>query len=317
MARGLGLQGAPVRVAALVDDATARRLSRALPAKYRLTAAPRARELPTLLASSRSDLILIDPTADDARTEGEHISRVVREALTAASPAPVLLYVRMEPGSIKSILEYAVVGAVGLLIRGVDDHPAALRVAFETALGGRLQAHVLEVLADRLETLPSGLRDAVRELLWSPEEFRDVEDLARRSGMGRRSVDRWLARADLASARVFLCAAHVGVAYRLLRSPDAQVATVARKLCYASGRALSNDVASVLGCSAAALAGNADADAVAWLVGERLGRRGDTARHSATQRDTVNDLCSHGEMSRSHRALHLAAGPIPNVDRHT
>jgi AraC-like DNA-binding protein len=286
-----------MRIAALLEQATIRRFAQILPESFELVPAGGASSLSAVLARTTVDVVVIDPLADDARRQNEPVSTAVRSALLSAPAVPLIIYVSLDAQSVRSVLPYATLGASDLLIRGLDDHRTGLVRALGGVTSKAMARSVQRILAERLVGLPHTLRGCVIEVFDSPTLYTSVDHLATRAGVTRRSVDRWLSRAGVTSARLLLCAARVLAAYRLLRVHGAQVTHVARTLGYTSARGLSNDTEAILARSPRALARDPDAQEVLDHVFRRLFQRPETSlSHAAIAPGMPNDQWSMADV---------------------
>ena len=131
------------------------------------------------------------------------------------------------------------------------------RGAFASCSSGsrqmRMGREVLEALAGPLGRVPHTLVRAIEKLFRSPHSFRDVEDLAFAAGMNRRTLDRWLDKSGLASARTLLLAARLLRAYHFLRDPRSRLEEVTTKVGYASSRSFARQVRAATGLTPSAL----------------------------------------------------------------
>jgi len=149
----------------------------------------------------------------------------------------------------RALLPVAAAGVRDVIVRGVDDDAVTVRrligrLARET-LGGR----VLARLVPTLRPMPAALRDAVAAMFVHPGPQAPAEtpdELAARAGLTRRSLDRWVARCGIASARLLVAAPQLVLAYDQLRRQDASVAGVAARLGYGSARRLEEQCVALL-----------------------------------------------------------------------
>ena len=100
---------------------------------------------------------------------------------------------------------------------------------------------------DLLAALPASVAEAVVALFSRPERTRSIDDLAATAGTTRRTLDRHLARAGLASARTLLACARAHAAYRLLATGAVRPSGAASMVGYPSPRALTREFRALTG----------------------------------------------------------------------
>jgi len=88
---------------------------------------------------------------------------------------------------------------------------------------------------------------AITRLFEAPQEFLDVDELARMSGMTRRSLDRWFGRCGLASARTVILVARLTRAKHYMDDPGFLLEDIAKKLGYSSIRVFARQVRTATG----------------------------------------------------------------------
>ncbi len=92
---------------------------------------------------------------------------------------------------------------------------------------------------------------AVAQLFMAPHVMRGVESVARQAGLSRRTFDRHLAAAGVASARHLLLAARLARAYHYARDPGYTLRDVATKLRYSDVRLFTRHIRAATGMTAA------------------------------------------------------------------
>jgi AraC-like DNA-binding protein len=118
--------------------------------------------------------------------------------------------------------------------------------------------------------MPAALRAAVVAMFVQPDAADTPHRLAARAGITRRSLDRWVARSGLASARLLVAAPKLLVAYGQLRRPDVSVASVAARVGYGSPRSLERQCEALLGVRPAALRDQLTPEAFAQALARGL-----------------------------------------------
>ena len=237
-----------------------------------LTVTP-ARDVPQFLdalTAGRADLLLVDPRLVPPRSM-ESFIEAVRHAGT-----PVLAHTQLTSLGMRALLALSRAGIRDVLIRGVDDDAPSLRRAIDKLRQETLGGRVLGALAPALQLLPEPLRAAVATRFIRPDAADTPHRLAAHAGMNRRSLDRWVARSGIASARLLVAAPKLLLAYDQLRQPDSSVAEVAALVGYSSPRSLERQCQVLLGTRPSALRRAMPPDAFAAAL----------ARGLVTARDT-------------------------------
>lgn len=110
-----------------------------------------------------------------------------------------------------------------------DDEDTALLVHTIVSLGPPIDAAMLLTrLAPALEQLPPNLRAAITGMFAGDAAPESPDSLARRAGMSRRSLDRWLAHAGISSTRLIIAAPLLLRAFRLLHETNLPLRIIAR-----------------------------------------------------------------------------------------
>jgi AraC-like DNA-binding protein len=173
---------------------------------------------------------VIDPTRLDA-TQLEAATVLLRE-----TPRPTVIHPPLTPEGVHVGLALAR-DAGGVLVYQSPEQDFEFLV--NTILAAAHPADtgvVLGALMPRLALLPSGLRDAVVAMFTSEPGLESPDALARRAAMSRRSLDRWLERAGITSARLLVGAPKLLRALRLLRETTLSLRRIARICGYTSAR---------------------------------------------------------------------------------
>lgn len=224
-------------VARIFQDALARTATVLLPS----TGAAFA----SLLLRGSVDVVVIDPGAgvDAAVPDAAHPAA---SALAKVPHVPFVLYITGPTGSFTHTHSLLQLKPTGLLHRG-DSTPAAIIAAVRQAAGLSLPRRILTSIAPQMESLPWRMQGVLWRILEDADVTEKVDDLCEASGMTRRSFDRRLLRAGLASAQTFLEGGRLVKAYSRLQSSGFRCDDVVREMEYSSSRRLQNDSHSVLG----------------------------------------------------------------------
>jgi AraC-like DNA-binding protein len=171
----------------------------------------------------------------------------LRQLLERFATLPIVVYTTLSPEALQGVVELAKYGVQHVVLRGFDDEPRRFRALLERLPAYALSERLLESLAEPLCATPPALVRAVERLFRSPQGFHDVGDLAAAAGMTRRSLDRWLDRAGVASAKMLVVGARMLRAYHYMRDPGYLLEDVAAKLGYPTARLFARQMRLVMG----------------------------------------------------------------------
>jgi AraC-like DNA-binding protein len=177
--------------------------------------------------------------------------------------------------SLGATVELAKLGVRHVVLRNFDDEPRRFRDLLERQPAYAMSDAVLASLARPLATVPAELARAIERLFRVPQQFKDVKDLADAAAMQRRSLDRWLERAGLASARMLVLGARLLRAYFYMQDPGRSLDEVVERLGYGSSRLFARQVRAATGLTPTALRHSVPPDEFVALLTARLGRRGE------------------------------------------
>ena len=163
-----------------------------------MTAAVRAEQV---------DAIVFDPTTLGSAEWTEACSLLEDVSL------PVLLYAPLSPTHAPRLVQASAVGVHEMLLRGVDDDPATMRRRLESLREPEPPAAVLSQIAPHMVKLPAQLQSVIVPLFCSARIPRWVEGVALAAGMPRRSIDRWMARAEIGGTATLLDVARLAAVW--------------------------------------------------------------------------------------------------------
>ncbi len=269
-----------MRILTLVPPEAAAHLAAALTADSAVTAARDVGEFLRAMALASPDVFVIDPRLVPTRSM-ETLSLAVRQSGT-----PVLAYTALTSLGMRALLALSWAGIREVLIRGIDDDAPNVRRAIDRVRHETLGERVLGGLVSALEVMPGPLRAAVTARFVHPDSADTPLRLAVQAGINRRSLDRWMARSGITSARLLVAAPKLLLAYDQLRQPTVSVAMVAALAGYSSPRSLERQCQLLFGTRPATLREMMPPDAfVAALAGSLLASRDagrDAGRDPAT-----------------------------------
>lgn len=217
------------------------------------------------------DVLVVDPCAGDERLAPIRL-RDLANALGALPPRAVVGYVSVTATSIRAVQTLSRLGALEIVIRGVDDAPTALATAIRRAVAAHSANQLAASLGPSLAMLPPGVTEALELMLRSPDRLRSVADLVIAAKTTRRSLDRWLARAGLAPARTLLACARANAAFHLLGAGRMGRSQAAALVGYSSARSLTRELHAITGCSRSATGAKLTTDAFTAALSRRLVR---------------------------------------------
>ncbi len=188
------------------------------------------------------DLVILDP-----RTSGGLELGQARELLARHPTLPVVIYTTLAPDSMQATVMLAKLGVQHVVLRGFDDEPRRFRQMLQQLPAARLSNSVLQHVLPHIQDAPVLFVRAITRLFEAPQEIVDVDELARLSGMTRRSLDRWFVRSGLASARTMILVARLTRAKHFMEDPGFLLEDIARKLGYTSIRRFARQVRAATG----------------------------------------------------------------------
>ncbi len=250
-----------MRILALLPDDSELALRRVLRPSDTLRRVLTADALAESARTERVDAVVFDPTMlaveewAEARTLLEDVS------------IPVLLYAPLSTECAPRLVEASAVGVHELLLRGVDDDAVTVRRRLESLLHPEPPAAVLSQLAPQMVVLPARLQSVAVPLFCAAPIPRWVEELAHAAAMPRRSIDRWMARAEISGTATLLDVARLARAWSPIVDRRESAAEVAVRLGYGRIRILADHTDRIVGAAPSALgAGMSRGAFVARLV---------------------------------------------------
>ncbi len=214
----------------------------ALGGEHSLTVVEGWGELLLAIREGPVDLVVIDP-----RTSGGLELGQARELLARHPTLPVVIYTTLAPDSLQATMMLARLGVQNVVLRGFDDEPGRFRRMLSLLPATQLSDAVLQHVLPHLHDTPVLFVQAITRLFEAPQEFADVDELARASGMTRRSLDRWFDRSGLNSARMMILVARLTRAMHYMGDSGFLLEDVARKLGYTSIRRFARQVRTATG----------------------------------------------------------------------
>lgn len=238
--------------------------------EHSVIAVDRWDELETTVRKETADLLVADP-----RAEGTVRLDELRTTIRNFPSLPVVIYTILAPETLGATVELAKLGVRHVVIRNFDDEPRRFRDLLERQPAYAMSDAVLTAIAKPLGAVPAELARAIERLFRVPHQFKDVNDLASAAGLTRRSLDRWLERAGLSSARMLVLGARLLRAYFYMQDPGRSLDDVVERLGYGSSRLFARQVRAATGLTPSALRQSLSSDEFVALLTARLERRGE------------------------------------------
>jgi AraC-like DNA-binding protein len=232
-----------MRILALLPDLPRRALETALGPDRHLAAEQDARLAMRALRLHHCDLFVLDPGV----LSHDEFTELLRAF--PASNVPVLLYTSLTAETARRVVLLAEMGAHELVIRDVDDAPQLVVHKLQQVALHSAPALLFNRAASRIRIFPEPLKTAAVALFGNSAMPRWVNDLTRTTGLGRRTIDRWMARSGLNGASSLLDSARMAKAWELLVSEGVKPQEVARQLGYRRLRLLVSHSHRLVGAS--------------------------------------------------------------------
>lgn len=234
-------------------------------------------ELTGAVRECECDVIVVDPCTGVERSGCE---RVLQLAAARAPVTPVVGYVSVTASAIHAVQSLVRSCGAEIVVRGVDDAAERLFQTLQRALAGSGAEPLILAIGPPFALLPADIAEALAFLFRRPDKLRSVDDLATAAGTTRRTLDRWLARAGLSSARTLLACARVSAAFHLITTGNVRCSGVATLLGYASSRALTREIRWLTGFVPSAVPSRMTHAAVIDAIRPRLFRTESTVASS-------------------------------------
>ena len=224
----------------------------------------------------RCDVAVVDPCEGAEHLLAERLHSLASSNAHASATA-IVGYVSVSAAGIRAVQGLIQLGASEIVVRGVDDSAFGLAAAVNRAVAACSAAHVVFGVGFSFEALPAPVAVALKSMFQHPQRVRSVGDLAAAANTTRRSLDRTLARAGLASARTLLSCARANAAFHLLSDGRAGKAQAVSLVGYASARSLARELYAITGCRASAIPNSLSRDDFTAVLHRRLLRESPAA----------------------------------------
>jgi AraC-like DNA-binding protein len=261
-----------MNVVALLSDHLLSTLKAVLRDDHRVVAPAPIGDIVHAVHAASADVLVLEPaTVPSAQWPS------LLEFLRRAGTPTVIVYTTITPPAMRATVELARLGIRHIILKGYDDTPRHLRAMFDALSAEYWSSILAERLADHWHDLPAAIRDAIAFLFRCPDRVHDVADLAQLAGVTPRTLHRWLARVQIASAKRLVLAARVEWAHTLLRTGHLPVSAVATRLGYATSRRFRREVQLLTGAPPAVLGRRLAPHELVELLQARVVSRDDAA----------------------------------------
>lgn len=237
-----------MEIAVRIPDPSLAFLRRVVGDENVLTATSGWDDLITVVRRRPVDVVVIDP-----RTERGTEFGPLYELMERYATVPVVVYTALAAETMRQAVELAQRGVRHVVLRGFDDDPRRFRDLLERLPAQRLGGEALASIGDVLPEMSPLVQRAFARMFESPHLVTDVESLAHSAGMTRRTLDRWLEKRGLASARMMIFSARLAQAYHYLGEKGFLLEDVTKKLGYTSPRVFSRQVRATTGLAPSVL----------------------------------------------------------------
>lgn len=273
-------------------------------------AAADTRALDALLTLHPAAAAVIDPQAPGLRDATALLPVFDRHAAVQ-----VIAYTTLSPSGMRGYGLLASHGVRHLVLRGVDDAPDRMRELIAAVPGDTLSELLLTMIEPLLDRLSAPIARSIRELFRAPHAMRDVRDLARAAGIGRRTLDRALERAGVAAGGMLVRAARVVRVYHYLQGSRVHLKSIASKLGYLTPRGLTSEVCLMTGFLPSSLARELDAEDFLARIAGRLWRLrpGEGAERTSSERVSARRSAREHPVAERAVAIERMTEPMPRL----
>ncbi|HET7791418.1 MAG TPA: helix-turn-helix domain-containing protein [Gemmatimonadales bacterium] len=264
-------------VLAAIPDLQLLKLRRAAAERFAFARAASWGEALDVIRNRPVELAVVDP-ALGGRASTQEIER-----LRVLFPSlPFIVYTSLTPATATALLALGQHRIRHVVFTRYDDHPARLRDVLADEEARASSQQLVDELADALSPLPAELKWVLETTLRAPAETQTVQQVAARARVDRSTCARWFTRTGLPSPKLFLAAARVLYAHRLLQDPGFTIEDVTRRLGYARAKTLQQHARSFLGVTLGEMRLSLSTAEAVEIVAQRFLRRAQRAQISAS-----------------------------------
>ncbi|MGH7618804.1 MAG: helix-turn-helix domain-containing protein [Gemmatimonadaceae bacterium] len=210
-------------------------------------------------------LVIIDAADAQCRSLAPAIA-TIRQGFPTV---PVLAYCAIPAGRSSVVVDAVRAGATGLVLRGIDDVPTAMRAAIQAARRTSVVERVEREVALHLPTAARPLlRYAVTRLVDEPS----VQDAAASLGVDRKTLVNWLKRSERVGPRKLINWVRLAIVVGMLEDPGRTVEQASLEVGFASATAFRNMLQRYTGFACADIRGNGGLARVLAPLSSALGQ---------------------------------------------
>ena len=288
---------APLIVACVADDIIEAVRALALaPASLRLE-----RDINEALTASRREpvtLAVLDASLIAPLERSE--LRLTLPDIVARFAVPVALYCRIDPRIIKALP--GLPRHVRVIVAGDEEAPSQLQAILRSAVTSRIGREILMGMTERLEMLPRRLSEVLEDLFQEPLRYSTLAQIVSASSLPRRTVDRSLNRAGLASMRPLWHVARMALLHTELQLGT--VRQVALRFGRESDRVMAREVARVTAMTPRAFRATQAIDVIRLLSAACVRSSATRAGQVAIAGPLTHSLCIPESLSASRPSSH-------------
>lgn len=192
------------------------------------------------------DVLVFDPVVFDDGEFESLLAQLKRHGI------PVLLYSTLSPGVARRVVRAGNGVAHELVLRGAEDEPQLLLHKLDGISRLSVPAMLFNRAAARLGALPHSLQASCVGLFSGGPLPRWVDEVARTTGLGRRTVDRWMVRAGICGTAMLLDTARLARVWEPLVEDHLSLADVASSCGYGKSRLLTAHARRIVGTTPSA-----------------------------------------------------------------
>jgi AraC-like DNA-binding protein len=220
-----------MRILAFLDPEARRGFDAALKTDHAVTFGTVTRDAIKSLRARSADVVVLDP---DSLEPGDYDQIV---AAAEAMKLPIVVYADLNSLNARRIVQLAERSAIEIVLRGYEDTQVIAHKLAHVPQPS-VPAVLLNRAAPRLRPMPEPLQTVTVGLFSNGALPRWVSGLTAASGLGRRTVDRWMLRTRLTGAATLLDVARLARVWEPLVDEGRPVTEVAEQCGYGRVRLL-------------------------------------------------------------------------------
>jgi len=159
-----------------------------------------------------------------------------------------IAYVRRTPENLHAVFRLSVKGLQYVFVHPIRATDRTFRNLLDRAQSTSLAVGIVDAVIEKAASLPTGIRQAVSDLMHRPDRYATANDLALEARVATKTLYHQFARANLNPPKELLIFAKTVHAYCYLQFAGQTPHAIAKRMGYADTRRFSRHVAKVLGC---------------------------------------------------------------------